>query len=53
MLVTSIAREGDVIQPTGDTVLLAADRLSVLGGEESIAALGLVSEAPATERPRA
>jgi CIC family chloride channel protein len=54
VLVTSIAREGDVIQPTGDTVLLAGDRLSVLGGREGLAALGAVPEtSTSAERVRA
>jgi H+/Cl- antiporter ClcA/CBS domain-containing protein len=43
VLVTSIAREGDVIQPTGDTVLLGGDRLSILGAKEGIEDLGAVS----------
>lgn len=51
--VTSIAREGDVIQPTGDTMLLVGDQLSVLGGDGSIAALGMVSEPSGPERSRA
>ena len=42
VLVTSIAREGDVILPTGDTVLLSGDRLSILGGREGLDALGVL-----------
>jgi len=45
VLVTSIAREGDVILPTGDTVLLSGDRLSVLGSREGMDAIGAVSSA--------
>ena len=45
VLVTSISRAGDVILPTGDTVLLAGDRLSVLGSTEGMEAVGTVSTA--------
>jgi chloride channel protein, CIC family len=43
VLVTSIAREGSVILPTGDTVLQADDRLSVLGSREGMEVVGSVS----------
>ncbi len=42
VLVTSITREGDVMLPTGDTVLLAGDRLSVIGGREGLDEIGSV-----------
>jgi len=48
VLITSIAREGDVILPTGDTVLLGGDRLSVLGSRQGMEIVGEVSAAVAT-----
>jgi chloride channel protein, CIC family len=43
ILITAIERNGDLIQPTGDTVLEAGDRLTVLGASEGLRQLAQVS----------
>ena len=43
VLVTSIARAGEVVLPTGDTVVLAGDRLSALGKIDDMGAIGQVT----------
>ena len=40
VIVTSISREGEVVLPSGDTMLAIGDRLSVLGGREGLEAVG-------------
>jgi len=40
VIVTSISREGEVVLPSGDTMLAIGDRLSVLGGREGLEAIG-------------
>jgi H+/Cl- antiporter ClcA len=40
VIVTSISREGEVVLPSGDTMLAIGDRLSVLGGRKGLEAVG-------------
>ena len=42
VIVTSISRGGEVVLPSGDTVLVVGDRLSLLGGREGLEAIGEV-----------
>ena len=42
-IVTSIARGGEVVLPSGDTVLSAGDRLSLIGGGEGLDKIGEVT----------
>ncbi|HUK78539.1 MAG TPA: TrkA C-terminal domain-containing protein [Thermoleophilia bacterium] len=44
VLVTSIARAGEVVLPSGDTVVLAGDRLSVLGKVDGLGEIGAVTD---------
>jgi chloride channel protein, CIC family len=43
ILITAIERNGDSIQPTGDTALRAGDRLTVLGASEGLRQLARIS----------
>ncbi len=43
VLVTSITRGGEVVLPSGDTVVLAGDRLSVLGEREGMERIGEIT----------
>ena len=45
VLVTSIARGGEVVLPSGDTVVLAGDRLFVLGKIDDMTGIGTVTSA--------
>jgi hypothetical protein len=48
VLVTSIARGGEVVLPSGDTVVLAGDRLFVLGKIDDMTGIGTVTSARGT-----
>ena len=43
VIVTSITRGGEVVLPSGDTVIAAGDRLSLLGKEAGLDAFGEVT----------
>ncbi len=49
VLITSIERELDVIQPTGDTIMHAGDRLSALGSTATLDQLQAAATVPADE----
>ncbi len=44
VLVTSITRDGDVVVPSGDAVILAEDRLSLLGEHRGMRTIGEITQ---------